>query len=142
MEDVKKVCSSSRICVEVKAHFYIPPKGTLIKATRPIERLSIDFKEAIPSVTSNMYLLVVIDKYLWFLFGLPYPNLHTTMIIKALDRLFSLTGMLCSDRGASNIKKNDPYMDQVELLNHNPTYVNIKYPSGRDSTVPIHDLAA
>ena len=34
-----------------------------------------------------------------------------------------------------------PYVDQVELLNSNPTYANIKYPSERESTVSVHDLA-
>ena len=106
--DVKKVCSSCRICAEVKPCFYIPPEGTLIKATRPMERLSIDFKRPVPSVTSNTYLLVVIDEYSRFPFVFPCPNMNTTMIIKALDRLFSLTGMSCyihSDRGASFMSK-------------------------------------
>ena len=34
--------------------------------------------------------------------------------------------------------KTDPYVDQVELLNSNPTYANIKYPSG---SVSVRDLA-
>ena len=54
------MCSS---CTEVKPRFYISPEGTLIKITRPMERLSIDFKEPILSVTTNTYLLVVIDEY-------------------------------------------------------------------------------
>ena len=108
MEDLKKVCSSCRICVEVKTCFYIPPEGILIKATRPTERLSIDFKRPVPSVISNMYLLVVIDEYLWFPLVFLCPSMHTITIIKALDRLFNLTGMLCyihSDRGASFMSK-------------------------------------
>ena len=73
-----------------------------------MEKLSIDFKEPIPSITSNMYLLVVVDKYSQFPFVFPCPNMHITTIIKALDRLFSLTGMPCyihSDRGASFMSK-------------------------------------
>ena len=38
--------------------------------------------------------------------------------------------------------KTDPYMDQVELLNSNPTYANIKYPNGRKSIVSVHNLAS
>ena len=38
--------------------------------------------------------------------------------------------------------KTNPYVDQVELLNSNPTYANIEYPSGRESTVSVHDLAS
>ena len=108
IEDVKKVCSSCRICAEVKLRFYIPPEGSLIKATRPIERLSIDFKEPVPSVTSNTYLLGVIDKYLRFPFVFPCPNMHPTMIIKALGKLFNLTGIPCYihlGRGISSMSK-------------------------------------
>ena len=32
-------------------------------------------------------------------------------------------------------------MDQVEHLNSNPIYANIKYPSGRESNVSVRDLA-
>ena len=38
--------------------------------------------------------------------------------------------------------KIDPYMVQVELLNSNLTYANIKYPSGRESTVSVYDLVS
>ena len=95
--------SSCRICAEVKHRFYISLKGTLIKATRPIERLSINFEEPVPSVRSNTYLLVVIDKYSRFPFVFPCPNMHPT-IKKSLDRLLSLNGVPCdihSDRSAS-----------------------------------------
>ena len=37
--------------------------------------------------------------------------------------------------------KTDPYVDQVEHLNSNPTYANIKYSSGRESSVSVRDLA-
>ena len=37
--------------------------------------------------------------------------------------------------------KNEPLVDQVELLDCNPTYASIKYPDGRESTVSVRDLA-
>ena len=37
--------------------------------------------------------------------------------------------------------KYDPLVDEVELLEANPTYAHIKYPDGRESTVNISDLA-
>ena len=49
-------------------------------------------------------------------------------------------GPLLLKRFVRNDKTN-PYVDQVELLNSNPTYANIKYPSGRESTVSVCDLA-
>ena len=72
-----------------------------------MERLSIDFKGPIPSVTSNTYLLIVIDEYSEF-FVFSCPNMPTNTIIKALDWLFSLTGMPCyihSDRCAFFMSK-------------------------------------
>ncbi|CAB4064980.1 unnamed protein product [Lepeophtheirus salmonis] len=38
--DVRYVRSSCRICAELKPRFYRPPSGTLIKATKAMERLS------------------------------------------------------------------------------------------------------
>jgi hypothetical protein len=37
--------------------------------------------------------------------------------------------------------KNDPLVDEVELLDTNPMYANIRYPDGRQSTVSVRDLA-
>ena len=37
--------------------------------------------------------------------------------------------------------KNDPLVDEVELLQANPNYAHIKYPDGRESTVSIKHLA-
>jgi hypothetical protein len=37
--------------------------------------------------------------------------------------------------------KNDPFVDQVELTDANPTYAHVKYPDGRESSVSLRDLA-
>ena len=37
--------------------------------------------------------------------------------------------------------KNEPLVDQVELLDVNPTYASIRHQDGRESTVSLHDLA-
>ena len=37
--------------------------------------------------------------------------------------------------------KNEPLVDQVQLLESNPTSASIKYPDGRESTVSVKDLA-
>jgi len=60
-EDVTTVCSSYGICAELKPQFYCPGRGALIKATKPFERLGLDFKGPLPSQTRNIYLLVVVD---------------------------------------------------------------------------------
>ena len=65
-EEVKKTCSTCRICAELKPQFYRPTPGTLIKATQPMERLSIDFKGPLPTTSWNAYILTVVDEYLRF----------------------------------------------------------------------------
>lgn len=48
LEEVKSVIRSCPTCAEVKPRF-INQIGTLVKATRPFERLSIDFKGPLPT---------------------------------------------------------------------------------------------
>ena len=67
--DVRKVCSSYRICAELKPSFYKREESHLIKASKPFERISIDFKGPLPSLSRNKYLLVIIDEYSRFLFN-------------------------------------------------------------------------
>ena len=92
-EDVKKTCSSCRTCAELKPHFFLPQENTLIKATQPFERISIDFKGPLPTVSRNKYLLTVIDEYSRFPFAFACPDMHSRTVIKCLDQLFSLCGM-------------------------------------------------
>ena len=37
--------------------------------------------------------------------------------------------------------KHDPLVDQIELVDVNPMYANIRYQDGRESTVSVRDLA-
>ena len=37
--------------------------------------------------------------------------------------------------------KNDPFVEEVELIKSNPQYAHIRYPDGRESTVSVQDLA-
>ena len=102
--EVKKVCSSCRMCAELKPRFHKPPMGTLIKSTQPMERLNIDFKGPLPSSTPNKYFLTIIDEYSRFPFVYPCSNISSQTVIKCLNQLFSLCGTpsyIHSDRGAS-----------------------------------------
>jgi hypothetical protein len=86
-EDVKKTCSSCRACAELKPQFYRQQAGVLIKATQPMERLSIDFKGPLPTSSRNAYLLTVVDEYSRFPFAFPCPNMHSSTVIKCLDQI-------------------------------------------------------
>ena len=37
--------------------------------------------------------------------------------------------------------KSEPYVDEVELLEANPSYAHVQYPNGRLDTVSLRDLA-
>ena len=70
-EDVKKTCSTCRICAELKPQLYRPTPGTLIKSTQPMERLSIDFRGPLPTTSRSAYILTVVDEYSRFPFAFP-----------------------------------------------------------------------
>ena len=104
--DVKRVVSSYKVCAEVKPKFSQRKQGTLIKAMKPMERLSIDFKGPVPSDTLNKYLLVIIDEYSRFPFVFPCRDMTTSTVIECLDKLFTLCGtpeFIHSDNGPAFI---------------------------------------
>ena len=103
LEEVRQTCSQCPICAEVKPRFFRPPKGQLIKASRPLDRLSIDFVGPKPSVTKNKYLLVMVDEYSRFPFVFPCSDVTAKTVISCFMELFSLIGCpasVHSDRGA------------------------------------------
>ena len=69
IDKVRKIVNGCRICAEIKPRFYKPIESHLIKATQPMERLSIDFKSPLPSSFKNKYLLTVVHEYSRFLFA-------------------------------------------------------------------------
>ena len=125
MEDVKRTCSSCRVCTELKPQFYIPQKGTLIKTTQPFERIAIDFKGPLPTCTRNMYLLVIVDEFSQFPFCYPCPNMYS--VIKCLNDLFTLRGIpscVHSDNACSFLsqKIKDFFTEQGIATSHCSVY--------------------
>ena len=105
IEDIRKINASCQTCLKLKPQFH-KSTGKLIKATQPFERLNIDFKGPLPSVTQNKYILTVVDEYSRFPFAFPCRDVSTETVIKCLVQLFSLFGMpgfVHSDRGQSLI---------------------------------------
>ena len=103
-DDVKKLCHSCRICAELKPQFYRPQQNTLIKATQPMERWSIDFKGPLRSSSQNTYMLTIVDEYSCFPFAFPCPNTSSATVMKCLDKMFVLCdtpSYIHSDRGSS-----------------------------------------
>ena len=107
-EDIKTTCSSCRTCAELKPQFYKSPGNKLVKATKPMERLSIDFKGPLPSQSRNTYIFTAVDEYSRFPFAIPCSDISSSTVIKCLDQIFSFCGMASfvhSDRGAAFLSK-------------------------------------
>jgi len=104
IEEVRSITRHCQVCAECKPHFYRPDRAHLIKATRPFERLSVDFKGPLPSSDRNIYFLNVIDEYSRFPFAIPCPDMTSATVVRALHSLFTLFGFpsyIHSDRGSS-----------------------------------------
>ena len=61
LDEIQKMTASCRVCAEVKLRFHKPQETHLIKATQPMERLSLDFEGPIAGCTRNRYMLTVVD---------------------------------------------------------------------------------
>ena len=105
LSDVKNVIQACKDCSEVKASFLKPEnKMNLLKATQPFERISIDFKGPLLSVSKNKYLLVIVDEFSRFLFAYACPDIKSATVIEKLTHLFSIFGFpgyVHSDQGSS-----------------------------------------
>ena len=104
VEDIRKVTNSCSICAKTKPKYFKPDKTELIKATQPFERLNIDFKGPLPTISKNRYILTIIDEYSRFPFAFACPDMTSETVIKCLTSLFAIFGMpnyVHSDRGAS-----------------------------------------
>jgi len=85
-----------------KPRFFKPAPGTLIKATRPWERLSIDFKGHVRG--PKPYLFVAIDEYSRFPFVFACSSMTTKTFAGCLNNVLCLFGFpayVHSDRGSS-----------------------------------------
>lgn len=108
VDDVRRVCAECSQCARLKPRFYKPVQTTLIKATQPFERLSMDFKGPIPSSSKNRYMLTIVDEYSRFPFAFPCQNMNAETVIHCLLQVFSIFGTpsyIHSDRGSSFMSK-------------------------------------
>jgi len=71
---VRKTVEGCRVCSEAKPNFCKPPSAQLIKATQPLERLSVG---PFPSSTKNRYLLTIVDEYSRFPFAFPCASVDS-----------------------------------------------------------------
>ena len=105
-EEVKETCQLCQTCAQIKPRFFKPEKGLLIKATKPFERLSIDFKG--PLKGPRPYLLIMIDEFSRFPFAFPCRDMTAKTVIECLSNVFCVFGFpayIHSDRGTSFISR-------------------------------------
>ena len=106
VKDIKCVCNECFTCAKLKPKFFASYKNTLIKATRPWKRISVDFKG--PVSGTKPYILIIVNKYSRFPFAFPCKDQSTTTIMNCISQLFVLFGLpMCvhSDRRAGFMAK-------------------------------------
>ena len=92
-DHVRTVTNNCKSCSYHKPQF-IRSEGTLIQATAPFQRLSIDFKGPLPqSSKGNKYLLTIIDEYSRFPFAYPCRDMTSGTVTHCFNHLFSIFGM-------------------------------------------------
>ena len=104
LDEIKKLTNNCRVCCECKPRFHKPSPVNLIKATRPFERLNLDFKGPLPSNNKNIYFLNVVDEFSRFPFVFPCSDVSAKTVIGCLLSLFSVFGLpsyIHSDRGSA-----------------------------------------
>ena len=94
IDEVRKIGNECRICAEIKSRFHKPIESHLIKATQPMERLSIDFKAPLPSSSKNKYLLTVVNEYSRFSFAFACSNIESQTVINCLQQIFICLALL------------------------------------------------
>ena len=102
IDDIRKVTQKCNVCAKFKPKFY-EITGTLIKSTQPFERLTIDFKGPLPSVTTDKCILTVVDEYSRFPFAFPCKDTSGDTVINCLMQfsVFGMPAFIHSDRGSS-----------------------------------------
>ena len=103
IEEVRNMTASCKECAEFKLRFHMPQESTLIKAIQHFERLNLDFKGPLPSVSQNKYLLTIIDEYSRFLFAMSCKGIEAQNVINYLCSVFAVFGLpsyIHSDRGS------------------------------------------
>ena len=104
LADIREMTANCKECLEIKPQFAKTETTTLIKATRPFERLNLDFKGPLPSVSKNCYFLTIIDEHSRFPFAFSCSDMTPKTVIQCLTQLFSIFGMcsyIHSDRFSS-----------------------------------------
>ena len=104
LEDIKQMTARCATCCEIKPSFFKGQNSPLIKATKPWERLSVDFKGPLPTSSRNRYILTITDEYSRFPFAFPCHDMCSSTIKKCFTELFTTYGLpafVHSDRGTS-----------------------------------------
>ena len=107
LDEIRENNKNCQICARNKPRFIVQ-NNTLIKATQPFERLSVDFKGPLPSTNKNVYLLDIVDEYSRFPWGFPCSDMTASTVIKCFTELFSTygcPGYIHTDQGSNFMSK-------------------------------------
>lgn len=106
LDEVRDVVKKCETCARVKPRYFKGTQGEVVRASRPFERLAIDFKGPMSNSTGNRYLLTVVDEFSRFPWAFPCSDMSSKTVIYCLRQLFCIFGTpvaIHSDRGAAFI---------------------------------------
>src|SRR5215469_7751485 len=89
--EIKQLTEACNVCCRVKPRFTAQAATpTIIRALRPFDRLSMDFKGPLPALPGSLqrYLLVIVDEYSRFPFAIPCKDLTSETVRHCLLELF------------------------------------------------------
>ena len=141
LDDVRKMIANCRVCAEIKPQFHRPLQSHLIKATQPMERLSIDFKGPLPSTSKNKYILTVVDEYSRFPFAFATSNIESQTVVSCLMQIFNMfgaCGCIHSDRGKSFVSSE--FISSMHELNVSTSRTSVYNPAANGQCEKYNDI--
>jgi len=88
--NMRRDVSNCKTYAKVKPRYYGSDSATLIKATRSMERISLDFQDPLSSSRCKTHLLIVFHEYSRL--PLSRVSILVATVICSLDKLFILCG--------------------------------------------------
>ena len=91
---VDQVVRDCQVCAPLKPKVYKPSTGTLISATKPFKKCSINFKGPLPVArgTGNQCSLTVVDQFSRFPWAFPTSDQSSETVSDCLTELIAIGG--------------------------------------------------
>jgi len=94
LDDIREMIKNCNVCAKLKPNFSNNNEGNLIRSTRPLQKLSCDFKGKLPATANgNLFLFVVVDEFSRYCWAFPTKDQSSNTVIDCLEQIFSAFGL-------------------------------------------------